>query len=134
MKLSQLLILCASVVLASAANADMIKLKDNKTLMGKFAGGTDDIVRFQTDDNIQVINRNDVLAITFTAPGAPAPPGNVHVGSVGPMSGTSSGTATSATMTIPAGSYLIIKTNDATGAPSGGVLQVRLAEPLTIKK
>ena len=71
-----------SVALAGAAAADTLELKDGRVLQGKFLGGTQAILRFQVDGDVQTFSTNDIVALTFTrgssqpqqmpAPAAPA--------------------------------------------------------------
>ncbi len=76
-----------SVALAGAAAADTLELKDGRVLQGKFLGGTQAILRFQGDGDVQTFATNDIVALTFTrgsshpqqmpvpaAPAAPAQP------------------------------------------------------------
>ncbi|MCZ7640801.1 MAG: hypothetical protein M5U12_34950 [Verrucomicrobia bacterium] len=52
------------------AFADVLELKDGKTLNGKYAGGTASTVRFETSEGVQVPETSQILALTFTGAGA----------------------------------------------------------------
>ncbi|HLK04931.1 MAG TPA: hypothetical protein VKT53_10880 [Candidatus Acidoferrum sp.] len=70
--------------LAGAAAADTLELKDGRVLQGKFLGGTQAILRFEVNGEVQTFSTNDIVALTFTrgssqpqqmqAPAAPAAP------------------------------------------------------------
>jgi len=70
--------------LAGAATADTLELKDGRVLQGKFLGGTQAILRFEVNGEVQTFSTNDIVALTFTrgssqpqqmqAPAAPAAP------------------------------------------------------------
>jgi hypothetical protein len=79
----------AAVVLglffAGAAAADTLELKDGRVLQGRYLGGTQAVLRFEINGEVQTFNMTDAVAITFTgnsgktsapavAPPADAPP------------------------------------------------------------
>src|SRR5437016_6751203 len=72
-----LAVMALALVFAGAAAADTLELKDGRVLQGRFLGGTQAIVRFQVDGNLQTFSVNDIVALTFTnsygATSAPAP-------------------------------------------------------------
>jgi hypothetical protein len=70
---------------ASAAMADTLELKDGRVLQGRYLGGTQVVLRFEINGEVQTFNVSDAVAITFTgnsgktsapaaAPPAAAPP------------------------------------------------------------
>lgn len=71
---------------AVAAVADTLELKDGRVLHGRFLGGTQAVLRFEINGDVQTFNVNDALAVTFTgssgktsapavaAPGVAPPP------------------------------------------------------------
>src|SRR5258708_12639041 len=64
-----------ALTFATIAAADTLELKDGRVLEGRYLGGTQAVLRFQVDGNIQTFNVNDVVALTFTHnTGATAPP------------------------------------------------------------
>jgi hypothetical protein len=73
------------LLFASAAMADTLELKDGRVLQGRYLGGTQVVLRFEINGEVQTFNVSDAVAITFTgnsgktsypaaAPPAPAPP------------------------------------------------------------
>ena len=70
---------------AGAAVADTLELKDGRVLQGRYLGGTQAVLRFEINGEVQTFSVNDAVAITFTgnsgktsapavAPPAAAPP------------------------------------------------------------
>jgi hypothetical protein len=51
---------------AGAAMADTLELKDGRVLQGRYLGGTQAVVRFETNGNVQTFSVNDVVGVTFT--------------------------------------------------------------------
>ncbi|HUI75128.1 MAG TPA: hypothetical protein VLX32_09295 [Candidatus Acidoferrum sp.] len=58
--------------LAGAATADTLQMKDGRVFQGKYLGGTQAVLRFEINGDVQTFSTNDVLVITFTG-SAPAP-------------------------------------------------------------
>lgn len=94
------------VLAALGGRADVLELKNGKTLNGKYAGGTAGTVRFETSAGVQVIETSQILALTFT----------------GKSSGTSAAVAPA-----PAASPV----TKAVTVPAGTPLLVRLADPVS---
>jgi hypothetical protein len=75
----------ATLVLASVGFADTLELKDGRVLQGRYLGGTQAVLRFEVNGDIQTYPTRDIVAVTFTrgmgrhrdesAP-IPPPPGN----------------------------------------------------------
>src|SRR5258708_7464326 len=72
----------SSVALAlffvGTAAADTLELKDGRVLKGKYLGGTQAVMRFELNGEIQTFNTLDIVALTFTgnfghSAAAPAP-------------------------------------------------------------
>jgi hypothetical protein len=51
---------------ASAALADTLELKDGRILQGRYLGGTQAVLRFEINGEVQTFSVNDAVAITFT--------------------------------------------------------------------
>ncbi|HMD06714.1 MAG TPA: hypothetical protein VKH63_04215 [Candidatus Acidoferrum sp.] len=60
----------AAVVLglffAGAAEADTLELKDGRVIQGRYLGGTQAVLRFEIDGEVQTFSVVDAVAITFT--------------------------------------------------------------------
>ncbi len=95
---------------SAAASADVLELKNGKTLTGKYVGGTTATIRFETDGGIQVIETGQALALTFSSAGA-AP--------VTPAAAPAP--AAPSAVSVPAGTTLLVRmvdgasSNDAKG-------------------
>jgi hypothetical protein len=88
-----------------AAEADVLELKNGKTLNGKYVGGTAGTVRFETTAGVQVIETAQTIALTFTAPAAtPSAPAKA--------SPAPAAAAQSTAMTLPAGTMLLVRMVD----------------------
>src|SRR3984893_2082327 len=66
------------LLLAGGAVADTLELKDGRVLQGRFLGGTQALMRFSANGEVQTFNVSEIVALTFTnnynnAPGAAEP-------------------------------------------------------------
>src|SRR5271155_2703263 len=52
--------------LAGGALADTLELKDGRVLQGRYLGGTQAVLRFEINGEVQTFSVNDAVAITFT--------------------------------------------------------------------
>lgn len=66
---------------AAAVKGDTLELKDGRVLQGRYLGGTQAVLRFEINGEVQTFNVTQVVALTFTgnsgaasAPAAPAQP------------------------------------------------------------
>jgi hypothetical protein len=108
-----------SSALAGAAAADTLELKDGRVLQGKFLGGTQAILRFQVDGDVQTFSTNDIVALTFTrgssqpqqmpAPAAPAVPAQPPAPRAPAVSQNN---YDSSSVTLPAGQSLLVRMID----------------------
>jgi hypothetical protein len=102
-KLSLLLsaLLC---LLGASARGDTLELKDGTVLQGKYLGGTEDTVRFQTSDGMRILAYSEIkdmrVAPSAPAPAAPAP------------------AAAPASVTVPAGTLLLVRMMDSVSSKS----------------
>lgn len=55
-----------SCAISTAVFADTLELKDGRILQGKYLGGTQAVLRFDTNGEVQTFRTADVVAITFT--------------------------------------------------------------------
>jgi len=73
-----LLAVTATLLLAGIGLADTLELKDGRVLQGKYLGGTQAVLRFEVDGEVQTFPTHDIVALTFTrnsrsTPTAPPP-------------------------------------------------------------
>ncbi len=59
-------ILTACFIVVLSAQADVLELKNGKVLNGKYLGGTQQSIRFQVGDKLEVISKDAALALTFS--------------------------------------------------------------------
>jgi hypothetical protein len=55
------------LLFVGAAAADTLELKDGRVLQGRYLGGTQALVRFSINGEIQTFNVTEVVALTFTS-------------------------------------------------------------------
>lgn len=56
----------AALTLAGAAFSDTLELKDGRVLQGRYLGGTQAVLRFEVNGEVQTFPTNDIVALTFT--------------------------------------------------------------------
>src|SRR5688572_12199854 len=69
-----LLSMAISAFTLCLSRADILELKNRNILNGKYAGGTQETVRFDTTAGLQIIPTDQIVALTFTAPLPPPAP------------------------------------------------------------
>src|SRR5260370_5822174 len=128
----------SSVALAlffvGTAAADVLELKDGRVLKGKYPGGTQAVMRFELNGEVQTFNTLDIVALTFTgnfghAAAAPAPaPAAAPVPSMG-------NSAYGGSVTIRAGQPLLVRMIDGVDSSKnhvGDVFHATLETDLTV--
>ena len=105
--------------LAGGAAADTLELKDGRVLQGKFLGGTQAVLRFEVNGDVQTFSTNDIVALTFTrgssqqkqmtAPAGPAVPAPAPAPAA---PSTSQNNYDSSSVTLPAGQSLLVRMID----------------------
>ncbi len=74
----------AALLFAGIGFADTLELKDVRVLQGRYLGGTQAILRFEVNGDVQTFPTHDIVALTFTRAGGrraaepppPPPPNN----------------------------------------------------------
>jgi hypothetical protein len=133
-----------ALLFVTIAAADTLELKDGRVLQGRYLGGTQAVLRFEVEGNIQTFRVNEVVAVTFThnggsasapppsdpapAPAAPAAlePSPVTQGQRMPTGGT---------VTIPAGQSILVRMIDSVDSSKnhvGDIFHASLETDLTI--
>jgi len=65
--LSRLMVMAgAALVFARLGFADTLELKDGRVLQGKYLGGTQAVLRFEVNGDVQTFPTHDIVALTFT--------------------------------------------------------------------
>jgi len=103
--------------LAITASADTLQMKDGRVIQGKFLGGSQANVQFETNGKIELYNVDDIISVTFTGGTATssAPPSGTEVRPSGlaPRSAAAaSAAAGSGSVTVPAGTDLLVRMID----------------------
>jgi hypothetical protein len=132
-----------ALLLMNTAAADTLELKDGRVLKGKYLGGTQAVLRFELNGEVQTFNTSDIVGLTFTsysrnsAPAGAAQP-DAPAAPVGPAaalvpasaSGTSGGN-----ITIPAGQSLLVRMIDGVDSSKnhvGDIFHASLETDLTV--
>src|SRR5258708_28820856 len=64
----------AVLVFAGIGLADTLESKDGRVLQGRYLGGTQAVLRFEVNGDVQTFPTSDIVALTFTHRGGGAPP------------------------------------------------------------
>src|SRR6267378_1157271 len=124
------------LLFVAVAAADTLELKDGRILQGRYLGGTQAVLRFEIEGNVQAFSVNDVVAVTFTRGGgaaaaaptyAPAPaPAPVAQAQPVPAGGN---------VTIPAGQSILVRMIDGVDSSKnhvGDIFHASLETDLTV--
>ena len=111
--------LAVGVFFVGVAAADTLELKSGKVVQGKYLGGTQAVLRFEINGEVQTFSTNDIVALTFTGRGvgsapmaAPAPaPAPPPAAAPAPAPAAAS-VDSNGQITIPAGQSLLIRMID----------------------
>ena len=118
--------------LVGAVAADTLELKDGRVLQGRYLGGTQAVLRFEVNGDLQTFNVTDIVALTFTGnSGATAAPAAAVP--VAPRSAYAS--AAGGTVTIPAGESLLVRMIDGVDSSKnhvGDIFHASLETDLTV--
>jgi hypothetical protein len=114
------------------AAADTLELKNGKVVQGKYLGGTQAVLRFEVNGEVQTFSTSDVVALTFTGrSGAGAPLAAPAAGpSAAPVNNAPGGD-----ITIPAGQSLLVRMIDGVDSAKnhiGDAFHASLETDLTI--
>jgi hypothetical protein len=128
-------LLFATVFVAGVA-ADTLELRDGRVLQGRYLGGTQAVLRFELNGNIQTFGVNDVVAVTFTQGGgsAVAAPAPAYAPSPAPLAQAQSIPA-SGSVTIPAGQSILVRMIDSIDSSKnhiGDIFHASLETDLTV--
>lgn len=125
----------------AAASADTLELKSGKVLQGKYLGGTQHVLRFEVNGEVQTFSTSDIVALTFTgrsggatpmaAAPAPAPPAApAQAAAPAPAPAPAGGE-----VTIPAGQPMLVRMIDGVDSSKnhvGDVFHASLETDLTV--
>jgi hypothetical protein len=111
------------------ACADTLQMKDGRVIQGRFFGGSQASVQFETNGKIELYNVDDIISVTFTnappppqafaapsdAPVAPPPPSAVA------QQADPNGAANPNSITVPAGADLLVRMIDSVDSDKNNV-------------
>jgi YMGG-like Gly-zipper len=112
--------------MAVSASADSLQMKDGRVIQGRFFGGTQASVQFETNGKIELYGVDDIISVTFTSapPASTRQPAAATVPSTPPAQDTSSpapfasqappptAAARMNSITVPAGTDLLVRMID----------------------
>jgi hypothetical protein len=90
------------------AAADTLELKDGRVLKGKYLGGTQAVLRFEMNGEVQTFSTTDIVALTFTGHSGNAAPAVAPAATAAPAMSMAAGDE----FTIPAGQSLLVRMID----------------------
>jgi len=110
--------------MAVTASADTLQMKDGRVIQGRFLGGTQANVQFETNGKIELYNVDDIISVTFTgapaASSAPLAPSAAQMPAQDPPS-TQPSAANSNSFTIPAGTSLLVRMIDSVDSDKNNI-------------
>jgi hypothetical protein len=126
------------LVFVTVAAADTLELKDGRVLQGRYLGGTQAVLRFEVEGNVQTFGVNDVVAVTFTHTGgsASAPPAPVPARAYAPAPvAQAQPIPAGGAITIPAGQSILVRMIDGVDSSKnhvGDIFHASLETDLTL--
>lgn len=131
-----------TLLFVGSAVADTLELKDGRVLQGRYLGGTQVVLRFEVDGNVQAFRVSDIVGVTFTRgggaaatppatelPPAPEPaPAPAPIAPAHPLSADGS-------VTIPAGQSILVRMIDGVDSSKnhvGDIFHASLETDLTL--
>src|SRR3984893_8357711 len=119
----------------SVAAADTLELKDGRVLKGKYLGGTQAVLRFEINGEVQTFNTTDAVALTFTGNFRSTDPAKAPA-AIAPVAANSlASTPPGGEVTIPAGQSLLVRMIDGVDSSKnhvGDVFHATLETDLTM--
>jgi hypothetical protein len=101
------------LLLVGSAAADTLELKDGRVLQGRYLGGTQAIVRFSINGDIQTFNVTEVVALTFTSSYGSAPAAaSAPAFAPAPQAAAPAPVSTGGAVNIPAGQSMLVRMID----------------------
>jgi hypothetical protein len=127
----------------SVAAADTLELKSGRVVQGKYLGGTQHVLRFEVNGEVQTFSTNDIVALTFTGTGRSSGPVPAPADAPAPAPAPAPATAPPAPapvaanglVTVPAGQSILIRMIDGVDSSKnhvGDVFHASLETDLTV--
>jgi len=108
----------ATLLLAGIGLADTLELKDGRVLQGKYLGGTQAVLRFEVNSEVQTFPTHDIVALTFTrnssapAPAAAPPPQTDALPPAPAPPPAAANSYAGGDVTVPAGQSILVRMID----------------------
>jgi hypothetical protein len=126
----------------SLAAADTLELKSGRVVQGKYLVGTQHILRFEVNGEVQTFSTNDIVALTFTGRSSSPAPAAVDAPAAAPAPVPAAApapapapAAANGVVTIPAGQSVLIRMIDGVDSSKnhvGDVFHASLETDLTV--
>ncbi|HUC52827.1 MAG TPA: hypothetical protein VMR90_02200 [Candidatus Cybelea sp.] len=127
--------LALGLFFVGSAAADTLELKDGRVLKGRYLGGTQAVLRFEINSEVQTFNTTDIVALTFTGNSASSAASAAPTMAPGAASSMAPSADPGGSVTIPAGQSLLIRMIDGVDSAKnhvGDVFHASLETDLTI--
>ena len=129
-------VVALGLLLVGGAAADTLELKNGRVLNGKYLGGTQAVLRFEVNGEVQTFNTSEIVALTFTGHSGSAVPAMAPAAAAAPVAANSMApTAPGDEITIPAGQSLLVRMIDGVDSSKshvGEVFHASLETDLTV--
>ena len=128
----------ACLMVRAGAAADTLELKDGRVLQGQYLGGTQRVLRFEVNGEVQTFNVNDAVGLSFTGNGGSAPvpaPQPMAAAPTPAAAPVRHSTAPGDSITIPAGQSLLVRMIDGVDSSKnhvGDIFHASLETDLTV--
>jgi hypothetical protein len=130
-----LAVLALGLFSVGAAAADTLELRDGRVLKGRYLGGTQAVMRFEVNGEVQTFNTTDIVALTFTGYSGSSAPAASPSPAVAPSNSFAGPAASGGAVTIPAGQSLLVRMIDGVDSSKnhvGDVFHASLETDLTV--
>src|SRR5258706_4871062 len=124
------------LLFVAVAAADTLELKDGRILQGRYLGGTQAVLRFEIEGNVQAFSVNDVVTVTCTRGGGAAAAAPTYAPAPAPAPvAQAQPVAAGGTVTIPAGQSILVRMIDGVDSSKnhvGDIFHASLETDLTV--
>src|SRR5258706_7370122 len=124
------------LLFVAVAAADTLELKDGRILQGRYLGGTQAVLRFEIEGNVQACSVTDVVAVTSTRGGGAAAAAPTYAPAPAPAPvAQAQPVAAGGTVTIPAGQSILVRMIDGVDSSKnhvGDIFHASLETDLTV--
>jgi len=129
-----LAVLALGLFYVGAAAADTLELRDGRVLKCRYLGGTQAVMRFEVNGEVQTFNTTDIVALTFTGYSGSSAPAASPSPAMAP-SNSFAGAPSGGAVTIPAGQSMLVRMIDGVDSSKnhvGDVFHGSLETDLTV--